>query len=136
MPCPYVGLAIDYIDTDNPTGAPHDSDVPMSPERDDLGYNAVLILSAFAAGARYGLEAIERTGLSSGTVYPALRRLEAAGLLAAEWEDEGEAHDDGRPARRYYRMTGEGETALAEARERIHARQRALGWADGGVARG
>lgn len=96
----------------------------------------MLILSAFAAGARYGLEAIERTGLSSGTVYPALRRLEASGLLAAEWEDESRAYGDGRPARRYYRMTGEGEAALAEARRRIHERQRALGWADGGAARG
>lgn len=101
----------------------------MTP-RDELGYAPTLILSAFQAGARYGLEAMERTGLSSGTVYPALRRLEAAGLLAAEWEDEGEARQDGRPARRYYRVTGEGDRALAAARERIRAQQAALGWAE------
>jgi DNA-binding PadR family transcriptional regulator len=108
----------------------------MSPAPDELAYNTVLILSAFAAGARYGLEAIERTGLSSGTVYPALRRLEAAGLLVAEWEDEDQARDEGRPARRYYRLTGEGGAALAAGRERIHARQRSLGWADEATARG
>jgi PadR family transcriptional regulator len=108
----------------------------MSPPRDALGYHPVLILSAFAAGARYGLEVMERTGLSSGTVYPALRRLEAAGLLAGEWEGEDRARRDGRPARRYYRITPQGEAELAEARERIHARQRALGWAEGGGGRG
>lgn len=105
----------------------------MSPSRDQLGYHPALILSALEAGARYGLEVIERTGLSSGTVYPALRRLEAAGFLAGQWEDQERAHGDGRPARRYYRITPEGESALAEARVRIHARQRALGWADGGA---
>jgi DNA-binding PadR family transcriptional regulator len=104
----------------------------VPPSRDELGYQPALILSALSAGARYGLEVMERTGLSSGTVYPALRRLEAGGLLAGEWEEEDRAHNDGRPARRYYSVTRKGEVALAEARERIHARQRALGWADGG----
>lgn len=93
-----------------------------------LGYAATLILSALRAGARYGLEVIDRTGRSSGTVYPALRRLEAAGLVEAHWEDREEAHDDRRPARRYYRITPEGERALERARERFRARQNALGW--------
>lgn len=108
----------------------------MSPARDELGYHAALILAALSSGARYGLEVIERTGLSSGTVYPALRRLEAAGLLSARWEDEERAHGDGRPARRYYQVSAEGQAALAEARKRMHARQRALGLLDGGVGSG
>jgi PadR family transcriptional regulator len=105
--------------------APHDA---------KLGYHAVLVLSAFAAGARYGLEAMDRTGLSSGTVYPVLRRLESAGLLHARWEDAAQAHGHGRPARRYYTVTARGRAALAKAREQIHARQRALGWVEGGGA--
>lgn len=96
------------------------------------GFNDALILSALASGCRYGLEVIDRAGLSSGTVYPALRRLEAGGLVEADWEEEGEAHAEGRPARRYYRLTAAGEAALSEAVSRIHARQRALGWADRG----
>lgn len=108
----------------------------MAPSSDELGYHPVLILSALVAGARYGLEVMDRTGLSSGTVYPALRRLEAAGLLAGQWEDEGRAHEEGRPARRYYRITAAGEAALVEARDRIHQRQRALGWVEGGSGAG
>lgn len=99
--------------------------------RSGPGFQDTLILSALAAGARYGLEVMDRTGLSSGTVYPALRRMESGGLVQADWESEAEAHASGRPARRYYRLTAAGERALAEGMERIRARQRILGWADG-----
>jgi len=99
-----------------------------TPPGEALGYHATLILSALARGARYGLEIMDATGLSSGTVYPALRRLEAAELVAGRWEEEREAHEQGRPARRYYRITAAGEAALEAARERIREQQRALGW--------
>lgn len=95
-----------------------------------LGYNVTLILSALKAGARYGLEVIDRTGLSPGTVYPALRRLESAGHVAGSWENSDKAHEQGRPSRRYYRITTAGEGALDEARSHIAAQQRALGWVD------
>jgi len=94
----------------------------------NLSYNATLVLSALANGSRYGLEVIERTGLSSGTVYPALRRLEAAGLVEGAWEDEAEAHEDGRPARRNYRVTAPGRAAMVEAVRRVRAQQSVLGW--------
>ena len=58
---------------------------------------------------------IERTGLPSGTVYPALSRLERDGYVRSAWEDEAEAHAEGRPARRYYRITAHGRRALADA---------------------
>ena len=103
----------------------------MSPSRTGPGFNDTLILSALSAGSRYGLEVMDRTGLSSGTVYPALRRMESAGLVEGDWEEDEQAHGAGRPARRYYRLTPAGEKALAEAVARIHAQQRALGWADG-----
>ena len=48
------------------------------------------------------------TGLTSGTVYPTLDRLEQAGLLNPIWEDESDAHREGRPARRYFRLTASG----------------------------
>jgi PadR family transcriptional regulator PadR len=50
-----------------------------------------------------------------GTLYKALDRLERAGLLASRWEDPLIAARDGRPRRRFYRVTLDGEGALAEA---------------------
>jgi DNA-binding PadR family transcriptional regulator len=51
-----------------------------------------------------------------GTLYKALSRLEREGLLASRWEDPQAAADQGRPRRRFYRLTFDGEGALAEAR--------------------
>ncbi len=80
------------------------------------------VLSALLAepGApRYGLDLMRLTGLPSGTLYPVLHRLQDAGWLAADWEDVDPV-TAGRPARRYYRLTGEGirsaRLALAELR--------------------
>ena len=50
-----------------------------------------------------------------GTLYKALDRLKRAGHLASRWEDPQLAADDGRPRRRFYRVTLTGEAALAEA---------------------
>ena len=50
-----------------------------------------------------------------GTLYKALDRLERAGYLSSRWEDPLVAADEGRPRRRFYRLTSSGETALAEA---------------------
>ena len=50
-----------------------------------------------------------------GTLYKALDRLERAGYLASRWEDPLVAAGDGRPRRRFYRLTLNGEAALAEA---------------------
>lgn len=80
-----------------------------------LSVAAVGVLQAVANGAVYGFDVIETTGLPSGTVYPALSRLERDGLLKSAWEDERRAHDDGRPARRYYRLTAPGSRVLADS---------------------
>src|SRR5512132_2771598 len=50
-----------------------------------------------------------------GTLYKALDRLERAGFLGSRWEDPRLAARDGRPRRRFYRVTLEGEGAFAEA---------------------
>jgi DNA-binding PadR family transcriptional regulator len=80
-----------------------------------LSITAVGVMQAIAGGYQYGFDIIDQTGLPSGTVYPALGRLERDGLVKSAWENEREAHADGRPARRYYRLTAPGARALAEA---------------------
>ncbi len=72
-------------------------------------------MHAIAAGYQYGFDVIDQTGLPSGTVYPALSRLERDGLVKSAWENDQDAHADGRPARRYYKLTAPGVKALAEA---------------------
>lgn len=78
-----------------------------------------LILRALGAGHRYGFDVMDATGLASGTVYPALRRLEAARLVRGKWESAPVAHRGGRPQRRFYELTKAGAEALAEAQERL-----------------
>ena len=80
-----------------------------------LSITAVCVLQAIASGYQYGFDIIDQTGLPSGTVYPALGRLEQDGLLKSAWENDRDAHAEGRPARRYYKLTAPGVTALSEA---------------------
>jgi DNA-binding PadR family transcriptional regulator len=78
-----------------------------------LSVTAVSILQAVSSGVEYGFDIIDTTGLPSGTVYPALSRLERDGYVRSDWENETSAHEEGRPARRYYRTTAAGEKVLA-----------------------
>ncbi len=96
-------------------------------ETHTLSYNEVLVLQALATGCRYGFEVMSVTGISAGTVYPILRRCEARGHVSSEREDEENAHQQGRPARRLHRITREGRSVLARAREELLERHRALG---------
>jgi PadR family transcriptional regulator PadR len=59
------------------------------------------------AAERYGLQLMQATGLPSGTLYPILIRLERAGWVESRWEDVDPVAE-GRPTRRYYRLTGDG----------------------------
>lgn len=62
----------------------------------------------------YGSQIGDAAGLMSGTVHPILARLETAGWVESRWEEIDPAVA-GRPARRYYRLTGAGaEAARAE----------------------
>ena len=78
-----------------------------------------LIIHAVGAGHRYGFDVVDATGLASGTVYPALRRLEDARLLRGKWEDAPAAHRGGRPQRRLYELTAAGQLSLEEAAEKL-----------------
>jgi len=82
------------------------------------GHLDALLLAVLEAGPQHGYAVIEslRTGsagtldLPTGTVYPALHRLERAGLIASDWETVG-----GR-RRRAYQLTPPGHRALGEHR--------------------
>ena len=80
-----------------------------------------LVLRALLADPgreRYGVEIGAAAWLPSGTVHPILARLEGVGWLTSRWE-EIDPRTEGRPARRYYRLTPDGvelaRAALARA---------------------
>lgn len=83
-----------------------------------LSHTAALILQALHSGFIYGFSIMEVTGLPSGTVYPAMRRLERDGLIVSRWEKQSIADAEGRPPRKYYKVTAEGKTTLEAARKR------------------
>lgn len=91
-----------------------------------LSFSGTAILQAVAHDYHYGFDIMDVTGLPSGTVYPALRRLEAAGLLASKWEDEEAARKEQRPARKYYKLTASGRQSLAAAVGRYRRLEGAL----------
>jgi PadR family transcriptional regulator len=82
------------------------------------GHLDLLLLSVLAAGPAHGYAVIgalrERSAqeftLPEGTLYPALHRLEEAGLLRSYWAEKA-----GR-RRRLYELTARGATALHELR--------------------
>jgi DNA-binding PadR family transcriptional regulator len=82
------------------------------------GHLDLLLLSVLAGGPAHGYAVIaalrERSDqaftLPEGTVYPALHRLEAAGLLRSDW-----AEQSGR-RRRLYELTASGVSVLEELR--------------------
>jgi len=83
-----------------------------------LGFIKIHILHHASQQPVYGLwlmEELARHGytISPGTLYPTLHGLEQAGYLTSE-----KRVVEGRQ-RRYYTITPDGETALAEARERL-----------------
>lgn len=83
-----------------------------------LSHTAAIILQAIEAGHVYGFSVMETSGLPSGTVYPALRRLERDGLIHSRWESQAAADAGQRPPRKYYRITRAGEATLRASRKR------------------
>lgn len=86
-----------------------------------LSYTGLFVLKALAEGHRFGFDVMDATGLPSGTVYPALRRLEAMKLVESSWEDDGVAREANRPRRRNYQLTRAGRACLSEADARFWA---------------
>src|SRR6478735_9003839 len=89
-----------------------------------LSLSATVVLQAVAGGYGYGFDIMDATGLPSGTVYPALRRMEAAGLVTSKWENAATAQRDQRPPRKYYDVTRSGRIALGDAVARYRLPER------------
>jgi DNA-binding PadR family transcriptional regulator len=77
-----------------------------------------MILQAVGAGHIYGYTVMEVTGLASGTIYPALRRMERDRLIRSQWERQSIADAALRPPRKYYKLTRAGEITLEASRKR------------------
>jgi DNA-binding MarR family transcriptional regulator len=93
-----------------------DCEKTMSPGK--LSHTVAILLKALSLGYQFGFEIMEVTGLPSGSVYPALRRLERDGLVTSDWEAEAEAIKEQRPARRYYQLTRAGRETESTATQR------------------
>jgi PadR family transcriptional regulator PadR len=86
------------------------------------GHLDVLLLAALEDGPRHGYAVKDalragsdgRFDLPTGTIYPALHRLEQAGLIAGSWSTV-----DGR-RRRTYRLTADGRRRLQADRSNWH----------------
>ena len=83
-----------------------------------LSHTATMILQAVSVGYIYGFSVMEATGLPSGTVYPALRRLERDYLMMSRLEKQSVADSEQRPPRKYYKLTTNGKATLESARKR------------------
>jgi PadR family transcriptional regulator PadR len=83
-----------------------------------LSHTAAMILHAISAGYIYGFSVMEMTGLPSGTVYPAMRRLERDDLIRSQWERQSIADAGQRPPRKYYKLTRAGRVTLDASRKR------------------
>lgn len=82
------------------------------------------MLAILSDGEAYGYQIIQRVQrlsggkieLTTGTLYPHLHRMEADGLVQAEWKEVPDA-----PRRKYYQLTGAGKKALAHEKQQwIH----------------
>jgi DNA-binding PadR family transcriptional regulator len=72
------------------------------------------LMSADPLARWWGVQLSRELEVPSGTIYPLLARLETAGWLESAWE-EIDPTEQGRPRRRLYRLTGEGERVANEA---------------------
>ncbi len=84
------------------------------PTDSKLSHTAAMILQALDAGFVYGFSIMEMTGLPSGTVYPAMRRLERDDLIRSQWEKQSIADAEQRPPRKYYKLTAAGKSTLED----------------------
>jgi PadR family transcriptional regulator PadR len=83
-----------------------------------LSHTAAMILQAVNEGYIYGFSVMEMTGLPSGTVYPAMRRLERDELIRSQWEKQSIADAEQRPPRKYYKLTPAGKGTLQASLKR------------------
>jgi PadR family transcriptional regulator len=86
------------------------------------GHLETMVLSVLESGSAHGFQILRRLDelgsgalkLREGSLYPALYRLERAGLVKAEWDKEGVASRG--PRRRVYHLTPKGKRRLETGR--------------------
>lgn len=79
--------------------------------RQVLAVLRALVAAPAPCHVRFGYEIMEETGLTSGSVYPILHRLEEAGWLVS---GEEPSPVKGKPPRRCYRFTELGQAEAAK----------------------
>ncbi len=97
------------------------------------GHLEGLILSVLERGEAHGLEIVRRLDsagdgmlrLKEGSLYPALYRLENAGLVKAEWEAQTKGRRGAR--RRIYQLTAKGVRELGRSRTHWREFSRVIG---------
>jgi PadR family transcriptional regulator PadR len=86
------------------------------------GHLETMALASLEQGEAHGFEILRRLTeagcgalrLKEGSLYPALYRLEKAGLIVSDWEDESAPRRG--PRKRVYRLTRRGTGRLAAGR--------------------
>lgn len=86
------------------------------------GNMSLIILSSLTDGEKYGYEITKKvSGLTNGTIqlkegslYPALHKLESKGLVEGRWVQQ----EQGKPGRKYYRLTDEGLMTVKQEKEK------------------
>ena len=104
------------------------------------GHLETMVLSVLETGEAHGLEILRRLEgagsgalrLKEGSLYPALYRLEEAGLVRARWEAETKGRRGAR--RRFYQLTRKGIRELASGRAEWTRFVQVLGGIIGGTA--
>jgi len=92
------------------------ADIPKGSEV-KLTHTTMKVLKRFMDEPRKelsGADITRDTKIFTGSLYPILLRLEAAGWLSSHWEDI-DPKEAGRPRRRYYRLTATGQRLATEA---------------------
>lgn len=81
------------------------------------GSTALIILQLLAEKDLYGYQLVKemeqrseyQLQVKEGTLYPALHKLEQNGYIVSYWQEQEKG-----PARKYYRLTSEGQQTLQE----------------------
>lgn len=82
-----------------------------------MSQTTLLVLKAFleVSGAPMsGAEIHKKTGISSGSLYPAFARLVKAGWLESDGENVS-SHEASKPRRQYYQLTNVGRQKIRES---------------------
>ena len=87
-----------------------------APKRGRLGLGRVSVSSDFPLGIWRAWAYVHFP--LSGTVYPAMRRLERDSLIRSHWESQSIADAGQRPPRKYYKLTRSGKATLEASHKR------------------